>query len=351
MLSFRFCSLETPIASIEALACWELAAFFIGSASIEDVPLDRDIASDWYIENLVLPEERADYRAEQQLAEDEMLDYFSSELASMARQRIDILGENYPFSLDGSGSLVRVKQSQVSFISVSYIILQFYRALRANLIEIDGANNEDIRNKKQKFNRIFYNLLEYIAGLTVSGKQSGVPFMLSDCRSAERLHRILSIICKKIGSGRVRRFDDWGRQHRETNDGKVDCLVYVGDPQNSGSAHIELVSATAQESNIDIKIMGRDKLEFFSGFFAEKPAAFRGALVRPQDADELTLEKCKNENCLLFTYGDIISGLSKHGVGRRVLQLSAKARGIIEGFNGIILSHEYVEYACIKPVT
>jgi hypothetical protein len=349
VLSFRLGTLYSAEANSDSLAAFELAAFFLSDASLSDIPIDVDEARDWYIENIVEESSRTDYRAEPQMAEDEMFESFGNSMNALVEERLEELGDHYPFHLTDNGRLVRKDISEISAVGASYVALQFFRGVNAGTLEIDGDTDADIASKRARFERLFRKVFEYIAGYAVAGRRSGASFMTSDCRSSVRLEILLRNLCAKVGVGQVLPYAHWNAEQKAANDGGVDCLVHVGGPAMPGDAHFLLVGATVQKSNIDQKIMSSDAIDFFGRFFTARPAAFQGALVRPMDEDALTKLKCVERNCLLFTYDQIWRGMGKRCGGsyqnNSLFRLDAKARKLLRELRAVVLMHEFNEYA------
>lgn len=348
MMKFRLAALATPEVNTDVLAAWELAAYFLGEFHPEELPLDVDEAREWYINHIVDEQYRGDYREEPQMADDEMIENFTASLISSAKTRAEALGDHYPFVIDISGRLVRKEMVNVTHVSASYLGLQFFRAATARTVEIDGPNDTAIKECKEEFDREFRKLFEYIAAYTVAGRKSGAAYMTSDCRSSSRLNTLLTSICNKVGSGKVLTYDQWNKTQISANDGGIDCLVHVGGPNMPGDAHLLLVGATVQKANIETKILGSDKVSFFTTFFTQQPAAFQSALVRPLDEDELTIDKCRQRNCLLFTYEQVWRSMGTRTGGNYQLQsltrLDAKARKILRKMAKVVFLHDYEEY-------
>lgn len=348
MLSFRIGTMYSPEANSDVLAAWELAAFFLEDATPEELPLDLDEAREWYIENAVDSEMQSDYRAEPQMAEDEMLEGFKASLVALGEERRASLGIHYPFDLDEFGRLVRKGLADITPVGAAYMSLQFFRGMHAGTLEIEGQNDADVSQGKFQFDRLFRKVFEYIAGYAVAGRKDGATYMTSDCRSSSRLSCLLGRLCSKVGAGQVLPYANWNIVQRNANDGGVDCLIHVGGPQMPGDAHFLLVGATVQRQSIDGKIMGPDKLDFFGRFFSERPAAFQGALVRPQDEDPLTKLKCVERNCLLFTYDQIWQGMGRRDAGAyqssALVRLDAKTRRLLRELLSVTLIHDFNEH-------
>lgn len=350
MLQFRMRTLSTAQAGIDSLACWEIKAFFCGFASVDDLEIDRDEATEWFINNFIDSSMRERYLSERQMAEDEMLESFHASLEELIRGREKEFGKHYPFFLEKGGHLCRRPLSELTPVSFSYLALQFFRALKGDLIEIDGHNDLAVKSARQRFERHFREIFEYIAAYAVSGSRSGEPIMTSDCRSAERLHGLLGCLCKKIGSGKVRMYSDWNEKQKKANDGGVDCVVHVGGPGMPGNAYLMLVGATVQEVNIKHKIIGRDEREFFSSFFSSKPGAFQSVLVRPQDADELTRLTCNDQDCLFYSYEEVWKGMAAHAsegiTSMAIKRLNVRARKLLSELKGMTFVNDYDVYNC-----
>jgi len=348
MLSFRLATLNSTEVTSDVLASLELAAYFLGESGPGDLPIDEDEARNWYIDEIVEDNSKADYRAEPQMADAEMIESLTYALQDLATERAKELGEHYPFFVSPNGVLHRRTDRGLDPVGASYLSLQFFRALYGKTIEIDGGDDNEILQRKNAFDRNFRNVFEYVAGYSVAGKMNGAPFMTSHCRSSQRLECLLINVCQRVGAGAVKPYDLWNRQQRTANDGGVDCLLHVGGPGVPGDAEISLIGATVQKGSIDQKIMGHDKVDLFRRFFTTQPAAFRGILVRPQDEDELTKEKCVERDCLLYSYEQIWKGMGKRNGGpyqaRMLLRLDAKARHCLREFLGAVFLHGYEQY-------
>ena len=348
MLNFRLATLNSAEATPDVLAAWELAAFFLGEASPKDLPMDEDEGRKWYIGEIVDDDTKADYYAEPQLADAEMAESFANALRDFAVKRKSELGEHYPFVLGDNDQLIRRTDRALDTVGASYLSLQFFRGLTGGTIEVDGESDAVVRQRRDAFERNFRNVFEYIAGYAISGRKNGAPFQTSHCRSAQRLEGLLGNVCRKIGAGDVLPYDRWNRPQRAANDGGVDCLVHIGGPAVPGDAEIALVGATIQKAKIGTKIMGPEKVDFFRSFFSTQPAAFRGVLVRPQDEDALTKEKCVQKDCLLYSYDQVWQSMGKRAGGeyqaQMLLRLDAKVRHLLHEFLGSAFLYEYEEY-------
>lgn len=348
MLSFRLATLNSTEVSSDVLAAWEMAAFFLGEASVETLPVDEDEARSHFIENYVPEADKADYYAEPHLADAEMMESFESSLISEAKSRIDELGDCYPFWVDDHNHLVKRTDRSIEAVGSCYLVLQFFRGLTGATIEIDGGNDAEVNQRRTAFERQFRNIFEYIAGYAVSGSCNGAAYMTSDCRSSARLERLLGSVCRKIGAGDVKPHALWNPRQQAANDGGVDCLVHINGPGAPGHAQIALVGATVQKSSIDEKIIGPEKRDFFRSFFATQPTAFQGILIRVQDEDPLTKDKCVQKDCLLYTYDHIWRSMGKRLGGAyqisTLIRLDAKVRGLLTDFSNAIFLHEYEEY-------
>lgn len=347
MLKFRLVAQNSAEVTPDVLAALELASLFMGEVSPNKLPIDFECSREWYINNYVEETDRDDYRCEPQLVDDELTDRFSKSLLKMVRLRRDVLGEHYPFTVNDKDHLVTRDQEQFSAVSACYLSLQFFRGLAGGTIQIYDESYEIAEECKDRFNQKFREIFEFIAGYAVAGLKGGAPYMISYCRSAKRLEVILKIICQKVGSGRVRSFDEWNTQQQNSNDAGVDCLVHLGGPGAPGPSEIVVVGATVQDRGIDDKIIGQEKLHFFSSFFVQQPTAFRGALVRPMDEDEYTKDKCVNRQCLLFSYDEIWRGIGKRtddGYQKSALRrMDAKVRNLMQTFLDAVFLDDFGE--------
>lgn len=348
MIKFRLATLNSAEVTPDVLAMWEVAAFFIGESTPHDLPIDEDQAREWYIENIVEAASKSDYIDEPQMADAEMIESFSNWLAQMSSERSEALGVSYPFELDRRSATLRRKDGAVDITGGCYLALQFFRGLSAGTIEIAGTDDKDIKKQQEDFDKLFRKVFEYISGYAVSGKTKGAPHMTSHCRSAQKLEGLLCGVCRKVGAGAVKPFGIWNIVQKAANDGGVDCLVHVGGPGAPGDAELLLVGATVQKNNISQKIMGPEKVDFVRGFFSAQPAAFKGILVRPQDEDPLTVAKCVDKDCLLYSYEQIWKNMAATRCtvyqSRMLLRVDAKVRKLLRGFLGSSLLYEYEEH-------
>lgn len=343
MLQFSLRPFDTPKVNSNSLACLELLAFFAGKAKPSELELDDDQATEWYIEHIVPETDREAYSKEFRTAGDEMTEWFSRGLQDMVRERIAAMGPNYPFALESTGEITLKTMQELSPVSLCYIALQFHRVLTNELIDVLGADEAGIAAQEREFLTYFADLFEYIAGYAVSGKEPGIPYMTSHCRSANALHGVLVAACRRIGGGVVRPVDQWGLEQLETNDGKVDCIVHAHGPGVPGNARLFLVGASLQKTAIEGKIMDPNKLNFFGGFFQNRPAVFQGVLVRPQDETALTRNKCIERSCLLYSYDEIwrgFAGVTKgHNRNQASRLLDLKARHLLRSLQGVAMLH------------
>lgn len=348
MFAFRWKMLERCVADHNTLAVWEISALFRGKVGIDELSVDRDAAIEWYIADQVPRESREDYEAEPQTAEDEMWEAFEFDLVRMVEERVAYHGKNYPLELDEYNRMTIKPRGEVSAVGAAYLGLQFYRVWNAGLVEIEEQNEARRKQIKSEFNNWFPKLFEIIASYAVSGDQSGVPHLTANCRSSQRLHRMLTSLCNRVGSGRAKRYEDWSGVQLTSNDGGIDCLVHKGGPGMPGNASLILVGATVQASQIDRKIVGDDAKRRFSDYFAERPAAFQGALVRPADTDPLTVEKCRVRDCLLYTYDEVWKNLGKRTADvkakRYFSYLDGKVRILARNLNGAMLIEGFDRY-------
>lgn len=347
MIKFGLSVLNSPKVTSDVLAYWEVAAFFIKSASAETLDLDVDEATDWYIDNVVDEASRDDYRSERQTAESEMIESFTQALTKAARERQSALGEYYPFVL-ANAELQRKDLSTLSGVALNYICLQFYRLTKAGFIEFHGQSSDEAKAIKALFLQKFAKVFENIAAYAVAGHTSGSVFLTSSCRSSVHLHALLKSICSSIGAGAVLAYDQWNELQKAANDGGVDCLVRVGSSEDQGNVFLSLVGASIQESQIDHKIIGRDAKERFSRFFKQKPAAFQSAFARPQDDTALIRMKCVEKDCLLYSYEEIVRGIGKLNFpinSMNLKKIGVKSRILLDEVRATTLVHQFEEHA------
>lgn len=345
MFNFRIATLNSILASSDVLAAWEIAAFFIGEAAVEILPIDEEEARIHFIESYVAEAERADYYAEPHLADAEMMENFAASLLNNVQSRMDELGGHYPFIINDHNYLIKKSDEEVSLVGLCYLALQFFRGLAGSTLEIEGESDEEVARSRNEFDKKFRSIFEYIAGYMVSGKNDGPVYMTSNCRSSVRLEKLLGSVCRKIGAGEVTPHTYWNPKQKAANDGGVDCLVHIGGPGAPGHAELALVGATVQKSNIDQKIIGLDERNFFRSFFSTQPAAFKGVLVRIHDEDALTKDKCAQKDCQLYTYEQIWRSMGKRNGGHyqtsSLIRLDAKVRKLFREFSTAVFLHEY----------
>jgi hypothetical protein len=348
MFSFRWKTIEKCVADNDSLSTWELTAVFRGSSAVDELNIDRDAAIEHYISEQLPEENREDYRAEPQMAEDEMFDVFFSDLTAMVAERIAALGPHYPLMIDENGRLTLKPAAEISATGGAYLGLQFYRAWSAGLIEIEEPDDAERRKLKDSFNRWFPKLFEIIAGYAVSGHHAAVPHITAHCRSSLRLHKMLTRLCANAGAGRPKRYEDWSLEQVASNDGGIDCIAHHGGPGVPGNSYFVLVGATVQTGQINNKIVDADSRRRFSDYFAIRPAAFQGALVRPSDSDELTIDKCRVRDCLLYTYEEIWRNLGNRphnqATAKYFARLDARARTLLRALDGATLIDGFDHY-------
>lgn len=348
MFAFRLKALESCFADKDTLAVWEISALFGGAIKPEGLEIDRESALAAYIESGNLGEDVELYRAEPQVAEDEMLEVFSEGLIRMVRVRMEALGDEYPLVLDEHGNLEPKSLDNITSVGAAYLGLQFYRIWSAGSLENIEEDQEKRKGESRRINSWFAKLFEMLGSYAVSGHHLGVPHVMANCRSSKTLHRMLTAMCLRAGAGRAKRYEDWTIVQRASNDGGVDCIVHRGGPGMPGHASLVLVGITVQNSQIDRKIVGEDSKRRFSDYFSERPAAFQGALVRHVDADPLTAEKCRNRDCLLYTYDDIWMNIGRRvqdaASRRHFCRIDRAVRSIVREFSGVVLMSEFERY-------
>lgn len=321
MFAFRFAPLDSAEPTSDVLAQLEITALFHRSASPRDLLLDKDQALFQFVREHVEEEQRADYLAEPELAEGEMMDILSSSLLEMARERADALGETYPFQILPPRTLV-LREGPLHAVAISYLSIQAMRLAQKNLVEIVADGDVARKRHLAKFSRFFERVFEFASAYAITGDKGGMPIVLSNCRSSKDLHKKLTGICSKVGSGRVKSMDNWSKIQRTANDGGVDAVVHVGTSVAGGNTTLIVVGATYQQKRIDVKIMGVKARARFAEFFVDRPAPLQGALVRLADADALTIEKCRVEDCLFYGYENVWRYMGRRptaGVDARLL--------------------------------
>lgn len=314
MVAFRFLPLNSTEPTSEALAQLEITTLFVGSSSPRSILLDQDEALRQFIRKYIDDDRRADYFAEPALAEDEMMDMFSSNLLEMARERANALGDAYPFIITPSNRL-EIKKTRIHAVGVSYLSIQAMRLSQQNLIEIVAEDDKERKKILMKFCQFFARTFEFASAYVVAGDKGGMPIVLSNCRSFNDLYRKLKGICGKVRSGKVKTLDNWSALQRVANDGGVDAVVHVGADAVTGNTTLIIVGATYQQKKIDVKIMGSQARNRFADFFVTRPAPLQGALVRLADADALTIEKCRLEDCLFYGYESVWRNMGRRPVG------------------------------------
>lgn len=310
MLAFRFSPLNTAEPTSDALAQLEIATLFIKRVSPKNLIIDKDNALPQFIMDYIDEHDQADYFAEPEMAEGEMLDMFSSSILQLAKERAKALGDAYPFEIVGPDMLT-LRDGPLHAVAASYLSIQAMRLAQKNLIEIIAINETERKRSLAKFSRFFERSFEFASAYAVTGNKGGMPIVLSNCRSSNDLHKKLNGICLKIGSGRVKTMDNWSRLQRSANDGGVDAVVHVGGSPEDGNTTLIIVGATYQQKKIDVKIMGVKARTRFADFFIDRPAPLQGALVRLADADPWTVEKCRLEDCLFYGYDSIWKNMGR----------------------------------------
>jgi hypothetical protein len=350
MFSFRLAPVVEAHPSSDLLSCLEIAALFRGKANVGNLPIDDELCSEWYIRDVVAEESRADYAVEREMAIGEMREYLSSSLIKMAQERKALFGGAYPFELDNGTDLVSKPIQEISHLAHCYLALQLFRAVKAELIEIEPTADKNADQIKSSYQRLFEKVFEYISGYAVAGQMSGLPYMTSDCRSSERLHSMLVAMCQRFGFGVVHPRANWNALQLAANDGGVDCLVRVGLPAVDGNAFVALVGASVQ-ADAKPKIIDTTKKNFFGSFFSQRPAAFIGVLARPQDNHELTRLKCMDADCLLYSYEEICVGMASSakelGGHAGIRRLDAKVRNLLEPLRQLKLLDDYEECSLV----
>ena len=320
--------------SEEAAAIAELQCLIAGEFRFAEMPFDRDLLPESFIEHLNENEpdaEEPDYfRVEPEACYQQAQLVVVEGMAEQIRRSHVLLADHYPFDISSIDDGVLRAKEDPSVVGRAYLWLQVYllRASKHNYLQF-GRNNDDRANSEHhQFNGKFETVFEYLASFAVAGRYGSAVWVTGRSRSARDYLDLLQNICDTIGKGKVKAHQDLPANCQTTNDGRTDVIAITRPNGGYGdNSEVYLAQATFQASNIKDKTVKVDHINFFNKFFAQNiPYAKRGILVVPHPHNLLHAEECELSNCTYFPLNVMLENL-----GRAVL--SDKLEAVADAFD------------------
>lgn len=306
-----FNSVESVLHCQEAATILEVQAFLYGEYRLAELPLDRDLISESYIEYVQKRGELWDdpdyLRKEPETCFGEAQAYLLENARGHLKTSSENLGDHYPFDNSKLESGVIYRKENVTAIGTAYIWLKLFLLSRSdnNYLQLTG------NLEAKKFNKEFQKVFEYLAIFAVSGKYRGVSWMSAPIRGAAQFLVLLEEICGELGHGTVKALDQLTAHQLSTNDGRIDA-VHITQFQSSyrSDSEIYLMQATTQKKNLRDKVVKFGNARFFDDFFIQKlNQAKHGILVVPYEHQDILSNDCAIDNCIYFPLPSILNHL------------------------------------------
>ena len=308
-----------PIESIkhvaEASAIAEIQAFLTGEYSLSEIPFDRDLLSESFLDYIKHEttntwDDPEYFIKEPETCYQEARLYVEREASNHLLDYQEKLKDHYPFQISGASRNILTRKENVSPVGLSYIWLKLYflSAYGENYLQFEGTGSS---GEKKRFLKVFEKIFEFLAIFAASGKcESKAAWVTGPSRSATDLLNIFNDICTYTGQGRVKDITDLQKNQRTTNDGRIDGIVITEANGNlEEDSEIYLVQATIQKSALKDKTVTNENIKFFNDFFAQQLSYSKsGMLVVPHKSNPLHKSECASGNCVyiplerLFVY-------------------------------------------------
>lgn len=318
----------------------ELQCFLIGEFRIPELPFDRDILSQSFIEHV--RENGSDwdvpeyYMAEPEACFQEGRTYVEREVAQTLLEFSSILKDHYPFMLSGNNSQVMKLKDEVSPVGLAYVWLRLYMLTvsQNNYIQFDDSSDHLTNRESNAFHTSFTKVFEYLSAFAVSGRYKGTTWVTSKSRSASDYLAILGQVCAEIGQGVPKALENLRVNQRRTNDGRTDMVtITMPDGGFQADSELYLTQATIQKSDLKSKVVTQANIDFFNDFFLEQITfAKSGILIVPHINNPLHQSECGSANCVYMHLGRIFEYL---GLVEANDNVSAIGREFSEAFSDL----------------
>ncbi|MEL7691910.1 hypothetical protein [Citromicrobium bathyomarinum] len=320
MASFN--SIQSVSHAEESAAIAELQCALSGEFRLAEMPFDRDLLSesfmDFIVENGQDAEDLDYYRAEPEACYQQAQLLIVEGMAEEIRRSSQILGDHYPFDISALDDGVIRTVDQPTAVGQSYLWLRIYllRASQNNYIQFDRNNHDRANSEHHQFDRKFETVFEYLASFAVAGQYGSAVWVTGRSRRAEDYLMLLKDICDTIGQGKVKKYEDLPENCKTTNDGRSDVIAITRPNGGFGdNSEIYLTQATFQKGNIKDKTLKGEHFTFFNNFFQKNIAyAKRGILVVPHRYNPLHASECELSNCTYFHLDVLLENLGKAGL-------------------------------------
>jgi hypothetical protein len=302
-----------PISEIDQvrsyLAIAELKALCLGSFAISDFDWEDAALAQSYVDSLSDPVERADLTAEPMEAVARSQEQFISEFREQLIERVERLGEAYPFHFDPSGDIFLKPKAaeEINSAGYSYCWLIIFKALR----DRHHLTNVD-REERYEFDKLFSKVFEATCCLALAGRESSPVWYFGPARGTTKLLAKLGSVAAYLPGSAIKAKEHLQAHQLSRNDLGVDAVsIKSFGGLLQGDSYILILGATiqARESLIQ-KIVGPANRISFRDFFLRPPGMpIYSALAVPHDSDEIISHRCSENDCLYISFEDLISHL------------------------------------------
>lgn len=332
MASFN--SIQSVVHTEDAAAVAELQCALAGEFRLAEMPFDRDLLSESFIEFIAEngwdAEDPDYYRAEPEACYQQAQLLVVDGIAEEIRLSSEVLGPHYPFDVSALDEGVIRTVDDPTAVGRAYLWLRIYllRTSSNNYLQFDRKNDDRTNSEHHQFDRKFEVVFEYLASFAVAGQYGSAVWVTGRSRSAKDYLVLLQDICDTIEQGKVNEHDDLPANCKTTNDGRTDIIAITRPNGGFGdNSEIYLAQATFQKDGIKDKTVKVDHINFFNNFFAKNISyAKRGILVMPHGYSPLHADECELSNCTYFHLDVLLENLGK-------AQLTYKLGKAVEEFS------------------
>jgi hypothetical protein len=315
----------------EAAAVCEVQCALAGEFRLAELPLDRDLLSESFVE-YVRANEWGDTDPEYFEQEPEACFQQASLMvvegvAEQIRLSGDLLAGHFPFDLSSiDDGVIRLKEQQ-SEVGRAYLWLQVYllRTSKHNYAQFERNDDNLTDCESHQFNLRFEKAFEYLAAFAVAGRYGSAVWITGRSRSAKTYLTMLKDICRTIGQGKVKSYGQLSPACKATNDGRAD-IVAITRPNGGFGPNSELYlgQATYQKADLAGKTVKNDNVTFFNKFFSQPiPYAKHGVLIVPHPYNVRHEEECENSNCIYFPLNVLLENLGKADLSFKIEEACA----------------------------
>ena len=325
----------SPITDIEnkelLLSAFELLAFAQGEAIFSDLDIDfstvlDDIKADPARYSLECEIEvlNGEPTVARQLIEEFAMD----SIFELVEERNRRFGRNYAFErVKKKPTVLRKKHpDKINLAALATAWLSFFHAIDSDdFLNIRDSDRKALRNR---YARVF-ELVALLAATTIG---PSVGWWTGRNWSKSAKHENFSRLCRLVGNGVVKAYDDWQVEQKQANDAGADgFLVTTLAGEVTGASICIALGATVQERRRRQKRIGKDDRDRLLEFFVNRPTiAMIGAAADPYPHDEALAQDYSRANCLYLHCDVLWSLLSLYDPNSSAKPLATKLPSIEE---------------------